>query len=136
MTEKKVRIKPKILCGPGKTQQHYANEVNINMIMDRVKRVGVQALPLQQRKELYGDFSDVGDFYVCQKKICDAQANFERLPAKIRAYFQNDPGQLISFLNIEGNYEKAAELGLVIPKDKEVKIGDPLPVPEDNKSVS
>lgn len=136
MMEKKFRVKPKILCGPGKTQQHYANEVNINRIMDRVKRVGVQALPMSQRKELYGDFSDVGDFYLCQKKILQAQANFDALPAKIRAYFQNDPGQLISFLNIEGNYDKAVEMGLVVSKEEPLKVGDPLPVREESRSQS
>lgn len=130
--DQRIKSKPKVYCGPSRTQKHYLNDVNINQIMDRAKRVGVQALPLTSRRALYGDFSNITDYYSCYKAVSDAQANFAVLPAKIRDYFNNDPGQLISFLDMPGNIDKAIELGLVEPKEKPVKVGDPAPVPEDN----
>ena len=46
-------------------------------------------------------------------RVLAAKTEFESLPAQIRARFQNDPAQLIEFLQDENNRPEAEELGLV-----------------------
>jgi phage internal scaffolding protein len=46
-------------------------------------------------------------------RVIAAQDEFEALPAQIRARFDNDPANLIEFLENENNRPEAEELGLV-----------------------
>jgi phage internal scaffolding protein len=46
-------------------------------------------------------------------RVIAVQDEFEALPAQIRARFDNDPAQLIEFLENSDNRPEAEELGLV-----------------------
>lgn len=95
----------------GKTQQSFAEEVDINTI---VKRYGLTGeMPMNMRVPLAGDFTEVTDFHSAMNMVIAAQEAFDQLPASMRARFHNDPGELISFLEDDANKEEAQKLGLV-----------------------
>jgi phage internal scaffolding protein len=48
-----------------------------------------------------------------QNTLIAAQNAFKTLPASIRKEFNNDPSQVIDFLNNPANKDKAIELGLI-----------------------
>ncbi|QXP07896.1 MAG: internal scaffolding protein [Arizlama microvirus] len=115
---------------PTLTQQHFKDEVNINTIVDRYKKTGYLIDPNQineSRKAIYGDFTNSGDFFKAQEQLLKAQDSFMALPPKLRLRFNNDPGQLIDFLDNPNNVNEAIVLGLVenpyiggiIPEKKE-----------------
>jgi len=101
---------------PSLTQQQFADEVNINNIIARYQTTGV--LP-KGGTPVFGDFSNIQDFQSAQDAIATAKQAFEALPPYLRRRFNNDPAQLLSFIEDDDNRYEAEKLGLV-PK-KEVK---------------
>lgn len=99
---------------PTRTQQHQADETDINLIVKRYQQTGM--LPQGRLQPLYGDFETL-DFHTAQNKIRAAQEAFAAIPAEIRARFNNDPGQFIEFA---ANPENADEL-------VKLKLRDPPP---------
>lgn len=95
---------------PSMTQQSFAEDADINVIVERFGLTGQMPEPLNPQ---YGDFSQVGDFQSAMNAIADAQSGFMSLPAALRARFGNDPAQLISFLEDPANRSEAVSLGLV-----------------------
>lgn len=96
---------------PSLAQQHYKDECDINTILERFNITGMlPQFPLSPR---YGDFTGIGDYHTALNRVIAAQDEFEGLPAQIRARFNNDPAQLIEFLQDETNRPEAEELGLV-----------------------
>lgn len=96
------------------TQQQFAEEADINYITDRFMRTG--QLPQVINMPTDGDFSGTFDFQSSMNLLKKANDEFNALPAKLRARFENDPAQLIDFLKDENNAEEAHRLGLI---DKE-----------------
>jgi len=96
---------------PSLAQQHYKDECDINTILQKFNITGL--LPETPLSPRYGDFSGIGDYHTALNRVIAAQDEFEALPAQIRARFQNDPAQLIEFLENENNRSEAEELGLV-----------------------
>lgn len=106
----------------GKTQQQFANEVNINEIMAKAKR-GIMP-EFKQSQPVYADVSgEEYDFQVAQNIIVQANQMFLELPEKIRERFNNDPAKLLDFVNNPDNKAEAEVLGL-LPK----KTTNPLDV--------
>ena len=96
---------------PTMTQQHFANEVDINQIMARYKQTGL--LPQIDGYE-YGDFTNADyDYQTAMNFILQAQDAFESMPAQLRKRFNNDPAELLSFLSDQANLDEAVSLGLV-----------------------
>lgn len=99
------------------TQQHFAEEVDINTI---VKRFGLTGeLPENPRLPRSGDFTQVTDYKTALDAVREADAGFMELPAHIRAEFDHDPQKLLEFLENDKNRARATELGLVVkPPEK------------------
>lgn len=96
-----------------KTQQHFAEEVDINTI---VKRFGLTGqLPDVVRVPRYGDFTGITDYHSAMNAVRQAEEGFMELPAELRARFQNDPQLLMEFMEDDANLEEARKLGLVNP---------------------
>lgn len=95
---------------PSLTQQHLGNECDINTIMERARR----GLPVIQnaRQAIYGDVSSVPQYREMLDIIRHAGEQFMLLPAKIRDRFQNDPVELLRFLEDPTNAAEAVSLGL------------------------
>lgn len=97
--------------GPSKTEGHHSEECNINSIISRYHRTGV--LDESNRLPNYGDFTNVGDYHTALSAVQEAQQNFMTLPSGMRQHFNNDPGQLLNFLENPENREEAERLGLI-----------------------
>lgn len=95
---------------PTRAKQEFREECDINRIMMQYARTG--ELP-QVQGAVYGDFINTQSYHDMQNTLLEAQSAFKTLPADIRKTFNNDPAQVIDFLNNPNNKEKAIELGLI-----------------------
>lgn len=94
-----------------RAQQHMKDEVDINTI---VKNFGLTGqLPTDVRVPLGDEFQDITDFHTAVTKITQAREGFMKLPADIRTRFNNDPGNLINFLEDPNNRDEAVRMGIV-----------------------
>lgn len=96
---------------PVRTQQHFAEEVNINNIMDRALSTGMA--PINQQSPLFGDFSEITSYGEAVERILQANEDFMALPPKIRDRFQNSPEAFMSFISDASNRDEAIRLGLL-----------------------
>ena len=98
---------------PSATKQSFTEQCDINRIMKNVANNGAQLPPPGQ--SIYGDISNVDDFRTMVDKVQRAHDSFAALPAIVRARFDNDPAQLLAFLQDASNKDEAIYLGL-LPK--------------------
>lgn len=110
---------------PGKTQQHFKDEVDINTIVERFGLTG--ELPQVVQVPQYADYEGIFDFQTAMNAVRHAQEGFMELPAKLRARFDNDPQKLLTFLGDEENREEAIKLGLVNKPQEQVVEETPQP---------
>jgi len=94
-----------------KTQQHFAEECDINHMLEQYNRTG--KLPVKSGIPFFGDFSQNIDFHAAHNFLLEAQDAFMQLSAQVRARFKNDPGLLLDFLQIPENRDEAVKLGLI-----------------------
>jgi phage internal scaffolding protein len=98
---------------PTRAQQHHKEECDINVI---VKRFGITGkMPINQSEARYGDFTAAEDYHTALNRIIEAEDDFMALPAEIRSQFDNNPANLIGFLNDPSNKSAAEKLGLINP---------------------
>jgi phage internal scaffolding protein len=91
--------------------QSAEEESNINTI---VRRFGISGkLPDQVAMPRSGDFTNVPDFHAAMNLVRQAQEEFVRVPADVRARFRNDPQEFMNFFENPDNYTEALKLGLV-----------------------
>lgn len=91
--------------------QSAEEESNINTI---VRRFGISGeLPGGYAMPQSGDFTNIPDFHTAMNLVRKAQEEFVRVPAEIRARFNNDPGRFMEFFDDPANYDEALKLGLV-----------------------
>jgi len=93
------------------TQQHFKDECDINNILRQFNVTGL--LPEAPLSPRYGDFTGISDYQTALNQVIAAEDEFMSLPANIRARFNNDPGQLIDFMENNENRNEAIKLGLV-----------------------
>jgi len=94
-----------------RTQQHFKDETDINNILRQFNITG--QLPKKAITPQYGDFSGVLDYHTALNAVIAAESEFMTLPATLRARFDNDPAELVEFLNNPENKSEAQELGLL-----------------------
>jgi len=109
---------------------HHKNEVDINNVMKKYHVTGF--LESNAREAQYGDFTDASDFHTMKNRIIEAESDFARLPSHLRTRFNNDPGQLLSFLDDPENLSEAQELGLC---PKPIPDTPATPTPPDEAST-
>ena len=109
-----------------RTQQQFKEETDINFIVNQFLKTGIP--PAERQGGQFVDLLDMpNDYKTALDFIHQANGQFMDLPAEIRAYFQNDPGQALAFLENPDNYEKGVELGLF--KRREVIAEEPAKMP-------
>lgn len=92
-------------------QQQFKEDCDINTI---VKRFGLTGqLPEGLSMPVSGDFTQAVDYHTAMNLVRQADEEFLRIPAEVRARFNNDPGALMAFLEDASNREEAVKLGLV-----------------------
>lgn len=97
---------------PSLAQQHFKEECDINHILKQFNITG--QLPQNPLSPRYGDFTGISDYHTALNRVIAIDDEFMQLPANIRARFENDPEQLIAFLDDENNRKEAEDLGLVV----------------------
>lgn len=97
---------------PSLTQQHFKDECDINNIIKKYKTDG-EFTHLNRKKGVYADLSSATDYHEAMNTVIKAQDAFATLPSQTRSRFENDPSQLLAFINDEANYEEAIKLGLM-----------------------
>lgn len=105
---------------PSRTQQQFAEEVDINTIVRRFGLTG--ELPNGIAMPLSGDFSDAPDFQTAMNLIKQAEAAFLEIPGEVRARFSHDPAKVIEFMEDAKNRDEAIRLGFIekpVEKDRE-----------------
>lgn len=98
---------------PSLAQQQFGMEVDINVMLERFGVTG--QMPQGIRVPTYGDFTQVTDFRSGLHVVMAARDEFMKLPAKLRARFENDPQQFMEFCLDEKNLAELRSLGLAVP---------------------
>jgi len=108
-------------CRPGKevepgkpqytTEQAHRKMCDVNEIIRRYDKTGLIE-HVQKIEAQYGDMTGL-DFQTAQNKIAGAYSQFNKLPAKIRHRFRNDPAQFLQFFEKAENRDEAIKLGLI-----------------------
>jgi len=114
------------LSSESKVEQHHKNDVDINAIVKRFTKRGYQP-PIASGTPMYGDFSDGSDYQESVNRIISANAQFDALPSEIRTMFDNDPANLLDFVDNPDNAAEAFKLGLIPVADAP----PPSPTPEE-----
>lgn len=95
-------------------QQQFKDESDINNILKQFNVTG--ELPNAPLSPRYGDFTGISDYKTALDRVIAADEEFMNLPATLRARFDNEPANLIEFLENEQNRSEAEKLGLVNAK--------------------
>lgn len=93
------------------TQQQFRDESDINILFGRYLESG--EIPQLQDGLTYGDFEGIYDFQTAMNAVRTAEGLFQKMPARLRNRFANDPQKLLEFLADEENRAEAEFLGLV-----------------------
>lgn len=104
------------------TVQSLRTEVDINQIMKKVEKGMMLDV---QNDGVFDDISEFDGLELAIIKVQKAKEDFMRLPADMRAKFDNDPVKLVDFLSDGKNRKEAEELGLINPS----KAPDPVTIP-------
>jgi len=106
--------RPVVDCStvPSRTRQHHKDACDINVIVAQYRRTG-QLLHLQGGLPTYGDVSEVGDFRSVLERVRSAEAWFMKLPAKVRAAFENSPAAFMDAVEDPARQEELVRLGLL-----------------------
>lgn len=108
------------------TQQSEKDDADINVIVERAKRGAVPPVG-RNVPPMYGDFADIPtDLRDCLNMAKRAEDLFMSLDPNVRRRFNNDPVEMLDFLNDPKNRDEAYRLGLVV---KPVLPGVPPVVP-------
>lgn len=109
------------------TVQSPTEEVDINKIMARIQKG--QTVLTSQGQPFYGDVSDFGGLQEAIIKVQDAEDLFMQFPADVRERFENDPVQMLQFLEDPANRKEAEEIGLVNKRPAPEPVVPPPPAP-------
>lgn len=93
------------------TVQSMAEEADINVLMHRYGITG--KMPDNPRLPQYGDFTQITSYRDAVQAIMNAEEGFMELTARVRARFDNDPQQLLEFIDNPANRAEAITLGLI-----------------------
>lgn len=97
---------------PSKTKQSFADECDINNILEHFNKTGVLT-HYNERQPVYGDFTDPISFQESLNLVIQAHEMFDALPSKIRERFHNDPQEFLDFASDEKNKDEMISLGLI-----------------------
>lgn len=98
---------------PSMTQQQFAVECDINQIIEKYNKTG--DISVHRIQGVYADLSNEKSYQESLQTVIDAKNAFDTLPSKIRHRFQNDPSQLLKFLEDPSSKDEAISLGLINP---------------------
>lgn len=99
---------------PTMTVQSEKDNCDINVIMNRYATCGT---PLPYRTDgvqpVYADVSELGDYMENYQRCKQAEEMFNSLPSALRKELDNNPANLLPFIQDEKNKERCYEYGLL-----------------------
>lgn len=99
---------------PTMTIQSEKDNCDINVIMNRYATCGT---PLPYRSDgvepVYADVSELGDYMENYQRCKQAEEMFNNLPSALRKELDNNPANLLPFIQDEKNKERCYEYGLL-----------------------
>lgn len=104
---------------PSLTRQEFADDCDINKLMERYEKTGV-INHFNRGEPQYVDLTELPpDFQTALAILSDATAAFMQLPAHVRKEFDNDPNLFVEFASDPKNIDKMREYGLAPPAPTE-----------------
>jgi len=112
-----------------KVQQQFQDSQDINQVVKRFKKTGALATThTNARVQSTGSFGAYNHMDFCEmyEHIQRVREDFQRLPARLRARFDNNPSNLVRFVGDERNLKECVKLGLItLPEGYELnKLGE------------
>lgn len=103
---------------PSMTQQQFAKESDINVLIDRYKKTGSYYSPLSPRSAsprlpVFQDVSDFGDVQQQMDTIQAASEMFASLPSEVRRLFGNNVAAFVEWAQNPANAVQMARWGLI-----------------------
>jgi hypothetical protein len=98
--------------GPSMTRQEFADEADINVLMQRFERTGVMP-SVDGTPPVYVDYTEMPpDLMHSMEILHNAEAAFMQLPAKVRKEFDNSPFAFVDFASDPANLDQMRQWGL------------------------
>lgn len=94
------------------TQQQFKDDCDVNKILKAYNVTSMNQLP-PPSKGVFGDFSEIPSYQEMLHTVQASQEAFASLPSQMRLRFNNDPQELLSFLQDPRNTHEAVSLGLM-----------------------
>lgn len=93
------------------TEQNHKKECDINLIIKKYDKTGL----IDHIAKFEGSFGDHTqmDYKEAMDLITNSKKSFEQLPVEIKKRFNQDPGELLHFMEKPENRKEAIELGLI-----------------------
>lgn len=104
---------------PTMAMQQYKDSCDVNKIMKRYKETGTISHLRNAQNGVYMDLTELPDYAEALMQIKRADEAFKQIPAEVRLKFNNDPSQLITYLQDSKNHEEAIKYGLLVPKQND-----------------
>lgn len=99
------------------THTDMKKQCDINHIVEQYVMTGtlpsVRGAVFTKRYPMFGDFTVGNDYQTIQNTLKASEMAFLELPSRVRERFHNNPAELVTFLQDEGNRKEAEELGLI-----------------------
>lgn len=109
--KRRARFQKLFKDSPSKTKQEFKDSADINKIMKRF--LAGEAFPQATREGYYADVPNIKNLHEAYELVQQSEESFMSLPAEARKRFENDPLQLVSFLQDPANVDEAVKLGLM-----------------------
>lgn len=103
---------------PSRTRQEFADECDINVLMEKFEATGVVS-HVNQRTAFHMDVTEVPDLQVALDTVRAAQEAFMTLPARARAEFDNDAVRFVAYAQDPENSEQMVKWGLAVYPEPE-----------------
>lgn len=97
--------------GESRTKQQFKDECDINTILQRYERQGIDPAVLQANPQ-YLDLTDSQTFEEAATIVANAKSLFEELPTAVKVKFNNSPKAFLEFAEDPKNGEQMVEWGL------------------------
>lgn len=114
-----------------RTLQSEHAATKLDGILRKYATVGPEAAMLfgQRVQAMPFGVQEVADYQETLNRAVEVQRYFSALPSSTRAFFDNQPSNMLAFLQDEGNRDKAEELGLVVKREADGEDREPAPSP-------
>lgn len=100
----------------GRTQQHFADQVNINNILAKYRKTGIIE-HVKRAEARFGSFPDMNATAADFDKVAKAKQSFEMLPAELRNKFNNNIPEFFEFLHDPDNRDQLTKWGFFNKKE-------------------